>query len=240
MILIPAGDFLMGTDPQQDANAYDNELPQHCLYLPDYYLAKTQVTNAQYRAFVHETSDKPPKYWMEGKPPRGREDHPVVQPSWYDAREYCRWLSEVTGRAYSLPSEAEWEKGARGTDGRIYPWGNQWDATRCNALNGSEGDTTPVEAYPQGASPYGLLDMAGNVWEWTCSLWGSDRDCPDFPYPCDPGDGRENLHAPDNTNRVARGGAFWGIPRDVRCAGRYWMLPNGQTHYLGFRVVMRP
>ncbi len=138
MILIPAGEFLMGSDPQKDSDTEDNEQPQHLLYLPDYYLGKTPVTNAQYRAFVQATGYQRPEDWAEGRPPRDKEDHPVVNVSWYDAVTYCRWLSEVTGKSYSLPSEAEWEKGARGTDGRIYPWGNQWDETRCNS---SQGDT---------------------------------------------------------------------------------------------------
>jgi Sulfatase-modifying factor enzyme 1/Domain of unknown function (DUF4062) len=113
MILIPAGEFLMGSDPQQDELVFDDEQPQHRLSLPDYYLAKTPLTNAQYRAFVQATGYGKPKHWTEGRPPRGEEDHPVVQVSWYDAQDYCQWLSEVTGRGYALPSEAEWEKGAR-------------------------------------------------------------------------------------------------------------------------------
>ena len=129
---------------------------------------------AQYRAFVAATGREAPDGWTNRAPARGEEDHPVVHVSWYDARDYCQWLSEVTGRSYALPSEAEWEKGARGTDGRIYPWGNQWDATRCNSWESRLGKTTSVHAYPQGASPYGVLDMAGNVWEWTRSLWGKE------------------------------------------------------------------
>jgi formylglycine-generating enzyme required for sulfatase activity len=118
MVLIPAGKFLMGSDPSVDKNARDNEQPQHTLHLPDYYLAKTPVTNAQYAAFVQATYRRQPEGWEHGKPPSGKEDHPVVHVSWHDAVAYCRWLSEVTGRPYRLPSEAEWEKGARGTDGR--------------------------------------------------------------------------------------------------------------------------
>jgi formylglycine-generating enzyme required for sulfatase activity len=176
LILIPAGEFLMGSDPERDPSAQDNEQPQHLLFLPDYYLAKTPVTNAQYAAFVQAVGwqaigSKWTGDWAEGKSPPGKADHPVNEVAWDEAMAYCRWLSEVTGRAYSLPSEAEYEKGVRGTDGRIYPWGKQWDATRCNADKGDQGDTTPVDAYPQGASPYGMLDMAGNVWEWTRSLW---------------------------------------------------------------------
>jgi formylglycine-generating enzyme required for sulfatase activity len=174
LVLIPAGEFLMGSDPQQDKDAFDDEQPQHRHLLADYYLAKTPVTNAQYRAFVLATDREAPQGWTDKVPPRGEEDHPVVHVSWYDATDYCQWLSEVTGRAYGLPSEEEWEKGARGTDGLIYPWGNKWDATRCNSKESGLEKTTLVHAYPQGASPYGLLDMVGNVWEWTCSLYGQE------------------------------------------------------------------
>jgi len=186
MVLIPDGEFLMGSDPSVDKDARDDEQPQHTLYLPDYYLAKTPVTNAQYAAFVQVTY-RQPGGWKGGKPPSGKEDHPVVNVSWHDAVAYCNWLAEVTGKPYRLPSEAEWEKGARGTDGRIYPWGNRWDAKRCNTGESGKEGTTPVGAYPEGASPYGLLDMAGNVWEWTRSVYKS--------YPYDPDDGREDLQA---------------------------------------------
>jgi formylglycine-generating enzyme required for sulfatase activity len=135
----------------------------------------------------------------------------VVLVSWHDAVAYCNWLAEVTGKPYHLPSEAEWEKGGRGSDGRIYPWGNQWDAKRCNSEEGSKGGTTPVGAYPHGASPHGLLDMAGNVWEWTRSLWGEDWQKPSFKYPYDPDDGREDLNAPASVCRVLRGGSWYDL-----------------------------
>ena len=131
----------------------------------------------------------------------------------------CQWLAEVTGKPYRLPSEAEWGKGARGGDGRIWPWGNQWDAERCNSWEGGKRDTTSVGAYPQGASPYGLLDMAGNVWEWTCSLWGKGLE-PSFKYPYDPADGREDLNAPDSVLRVLRGGSWLVYLVVARCASR--------------------
>jgi formylglycine-generating enzyme required for sulfatase activity len=231
MIRITAGEFLMGSDPQEDQDAQDDEQPQHTLYLPDYYLAKTPVTNAQYMAFIQATGYGKSAnsgnsgqfanstvvgfgpYWTDGEPPRGKEDHPVVWISWNDAVAYCRRLSETTGKSYGLPSEAEWEKGARGTDGHIYPWGNQWDATRCHIGGG----TTSINAYPEGASPYGLLDMADNVWEWTRSLWGKGWN-PDFKYPYNPEDGRENLKASEGTGRVLRGGAFLSSPGRRRCA----------------------
>jgi formylglycine-generating enzyme required for sulfatase activity len=228
MVLIPAGEFLMGSDPSVDKYAWDNQQPQHTLYLPDYYLAKTPLTNAQYAAFVEATDHRQPNHWETGKPPKGKEDHPVVYVSWRDAVSYCRWLSEVTRRPYRLPSEAEWEKGARGSDGRIYPWGNQWDARRCNARESGQGGTTPVGAYPEGASPYGLLDMAGNVWEWTRSIHKS--------YPYDPDEGREDLEA--KGRRVLRGGAFLDYAWGVRCASRDRDVPDFFGWYFGFRVVM--
>ncbi len=153
----------MGSDPRQDEGAYDDEQPQHRLYLPDYYLAKTPVTNGQYRAFVAATGREAPEGWTNRAPPRGEEDHPVVYVSWDDARDYCQWLSEVTGRGYALPSEAEWEKGARGIDGRIYPWGHQWDATRCNSGESSLGKTTSVHAYRRAPVPMGCW-----TWRATC------------------------------------------------------------------------
>jgi serine/threonine-protein kinase len=240
MILIPAGQFLMGSDPRKDKDTRDEEQPQHTLYLPDYYLAKTLVTNAQYAAFGQATAHNQPGHWTEGRPPGGKEDHPVVNVSWYDTMAYCHWLAEVTGKLYCLPSEAEWEKGARGSDGRIYPWGNQWDAKRCNAGKGLQGDTTPVGAYSQGASPYGLLDMAGNVWEWTRSLWGEDSEEPDFKYPYNPEDGRENLKTSNDVLRVLRGGSFDFSARRARCAYRGWSYPNLFGWNYGFRVVVSP
>ena len=237
MILIRAGEFLMGSDPSVDKDARDREQPQHSPYLPDYYLAKTPVTNVQYAAFVQATSHAPPDHWEGGKPPRGKEDHPVVYVSWHDALAYCRWLAEVTGKPYGLPSEAEWEKGARGSDGRIWPWHNRRDEKRCNSAEGGKGDTTPVGAYPQGASPYGLLDMAGNVWEWTRSLWGEEPGEPSFKYPYDPSDGREDLDAPDIVWRVLRGGSWVSYQGYARCVARAGRYPDFSDYGIGFRLV---
>jgi formylglycine-generating enzyme required for sulfatase activity len=238
LILIPAGEFLMGSDPEKDKNADEDEQPRHTLYLPGYYLAKTPVTNAQYAAFVKATDRERPKDWEGGILPEGKEDHPVVEVTWHDAVAYCNWLAEVTGKAYRLPSEAEWEKGARGTDGRVYPWGNEWDPKRYNSEEGGPGDTTPVDAYPEGASPYGLLDMAGNVWEWTRSLWGKEWGKPDFKYPYKPDDGRENLEAGSDVMRVLRGGSWFYDQRYARCASRYRSIPGGFGNLVGFRVVV--
>jgi formylglycine-generating enzyme required for sulfatase activity len=193
------------------------------------------VTNAQYAAFVEATD----RDWTGGKPPQVKADHPVFV-IWNDVMAYCRWLSEVTGKSYLLPSEAEWEKAARGTDGRIYPWGGQWDERRCNF--DKEGSwpvgTTPVEAYSDGASPYGVLDMAGNVQEWTRTLWGTNAGKRDFNYPYDPHDGRENLEG--RSSVVVRGGSFLSSWWEVRCAFRGWLRPHSSDKDLGFRVVLLP
>ncbi|NJN94208.1 MAG: formylglycine-generating enzyme family protein [Anaerolineales bacterium] len=239
MILIPAGEFLMGSDPLADPKAQDEEQPQHLLFLPDYYLAKMPVTNAQYRAFIQSTGYQPPKHWDDGKPLNDRLNHPVVHISWYDAIAYCNWLAKITGKPYRLPSEAEWEKGARGNDGRIYPWGNEWDASRCNTRENGPGDTTLTGAYPNGVSPYQLLDMAGNIWEWTSSIWGKDAIKPDFKYPYRPDDGRENLGIGiQETRRVVKGGSFDYNEDDARCAVRYRSRPISKGDYRGFRLAM--
>ena len=230
MILIPAGEFLMGSDPQKDKYAKDNEQPQHGLYLPDYYIAKIPVTNAQYAAFLEATGHDQPRHWEGVRLPRGKEDHPVIWVTWHDAMAYCNWLAEKTGKPYRLPSEAEWEKAARGTDGRIFPWGNQWDRKRCNTLESRIDDTTPVGAYPEGASPYGLLDMVGNVWEWTSSLYE--------PYPYKPYDGREDPAA--DSPRVLRGGSWLPNRRLARCAVRYGLNPDFRSSDHGFRVAASP
>ena len=228
MILIPAGEFLMGSDPKKDRYAQEGEQPQHTLYLPDYYLAKTPVTNTHYAAFVQATDHRKPETWKRGIPPSDKGDHPVGYVSWRDAVAYCRWLSETTGKTYTVPSAAEWEKGARGSDGRIYPWGSAWDLERCNSEEGGKRDTTPVGAYPDGVSPYGLLDMAGNVWEWTRSLYGS--------YPYVPDDGREDLQAGED--RVLRGGPFPYGSRILRSACRFMLNPNLWLREAGFRVIV--
>ena len=231
MILIPAGAFLMGSDPRRDKDALDDEQPQHTLYLPDYYIAKTPVTNAQYAEFVREAGLVAPRYhWRKREPLPDELEHPVVYVSWHDSMAYCNWLADITGKRYRLPSEAEWEKAARGMDGRIYPWGSRWHPGWCNTSEGGLRGTTPVGRYPRGASPYGLLDVAGNVWELCSSLYRE--------YPYDASDGREDLGA--SGSRVMRGGSWRGNPRVARCAARNGRLPDSRSDYLGFRVVVSP
>jgi formylglycine-generating enzyme required for sulfatase activity len=240
MILIPAGDFLMGSDPQKDELAEEHEEPQHTLYLPDYYLATTPVTNAQYALFIEATGHTQPRDWVGGIPPIGKEDHPVIWVSCYDALAYCKWLSGATRKSYRLPSEAEWEKGARGTDGYIYPWGDEWDARRAKPGKGDEAGTAPVDANPGGASPYGLLGMAGSVWEWTRSLWGKDWEIPDYKYPYQADDGRENVKADAEVLRVLRGGSFLSHRRFIRCTYRARYNLYYRLNLFGFRLSAPP
>ncbi|HOU13056.1 MAG TPA: SUMF1/EgtB/PvdO family nonheme iron enzyme [Anaerolineae bacterium] len=244
---IPAGEFSMGTTKEQAVALsrqysgwdFDIETPQHKVRLESYWIAKVPITNAQYRLFVEATRQSAPRHWENGAVPRGLESHPVVNVTWHEAMAYCRWLSEVTGKSVTLPSEAEWEKAARGAvDKREYPWGDTWKEGYCNSSELGVGGTTPVGIFPEGASLDGCLDMVGNVWEWTRSLWGKDWQKPDFKYPYRDEKKRENLEAGDEILRVLRGGSFRDIRDFARCAFRYWNLPNLRYDYFGFRVVV--
>jgi formylglycine-generating enzyme required for sulfatase activity len=222
---IPAGKFVMGSDKTKDPQAYDDELPQQTVTMPAYRMARTPVTNAQYQVFVQATGHRAPQHWKNGRIAEGKEEHPVVYVSWQDAVTFCRWASEVTGTTIRLPSEAEWEKGVRGADGRLYPWGNAKPTPELCNFNMNVGDTTPVGSYPKGASPYGVLDAAGNVWEWTNSLFKG--------YPYDPADGREDSYS--EGNRAVRGGSFGNDDKRVRCACRN--LDFNPNSRVGLRVV---
>ncbi len=168
----------------------------------------------------------------------GKGLHPVTQVSWYDAVTFCSWLSNLTGLVFRLPTEAEWEKAARGTDGRHFPWGNRRPEDRYCNLDDRNGDTTPVGKYPAGASPYGVLDMAGNVWQWTSSLWGTEPSKAIFTYPYVVNDGREDISAPSTVARVSRGGSYDGPWAVVRCTGRARRSPLYRGNVQGFRVVV--
>ena len=151
MVRIPAGTFLYGDDKKK-------------LHLDEFWIAKTPVTNAEYAHFVADTGHKSPQHWKGKNPPADSADHPVVYVSWDDAQAYAAWAG------MELPKERQWEKAARGTDGREYPWGDEWRDNHCNSSESGIVKTTPVGQFsPQGDSPYGCVDMAGNVWEWTIS-----------------------------------------------------------------------
>ena len=224
---VPAGEFLMGSDKAKDEEAYGDETPQHKLSLPEYLMGKYPVTVRQFAAFVKATGHKCNATNDVAK----KGEHPVTLVRWDDAAAFCQWASKQTGRNVRLPSEAEWEKAARGTDGRIYPWGDQApDEKRCNFRLNVKG-TTPVGRYsPLGDSPYGCADMAGNVWEWTGSLFK--------PYPYNAQDGREDPN--DHGRRVLRGGAFYYDLRRVRCGYRINSYPGSADANLGFRVCVFP
>lgn len=239
LIEIQAGKFVMGAD-----DIDDDEKPVHEVTLPTFKIGKYPVTVGQFRRFVEASRYEP----RDLDCLQGIANHPVVNVTWHDARAYCQWLTDVwreerkirPGEEVRLPSEAEWEKAARGTDGRMYPWGNEWDAEKCNSSESGLGTTSPVGMYPEGKSPYECLDMAGNVWEWTQSLWGKDWGKSDFKYPYWVDDGRENLEAGDNIARVLRGGSFYGYRSYARCAYRDGYDPlNGYVNR-GFRVVVSP
>jgi formylglycine-generating enzyme required for sulfatase activity len=247
---VPAGPFLMGSDKGQDREAYDDELPQHPVDLPAYSVSKYPVTNAQYAAFVQDGGYSESRYWTGAgwrwkgdragpETRRGVYDlpnHPVVNVSWYEAVAFCRWLTERLREAgvlgvdeeVRLPTEAEWEKAARGSDGRIYPWGNEADPNRTNCNDTGIDTTSAVGCFPGGASPYGVADLSGNVWEWC----GTKRRR-SYNEVAD-----ESLAG--DAPRVLRGGAFHFYQGYVRCAARVRLDPYFWGYDLGFRVVVAP
>ncbi len=200
MVYVPEGEFLMGS-ADSDPDAGSDEKPQHTVYLDAFWIDKTEVTNAAFALCVQAGACQTTGADFSEKP-----NHPVVAVSWNDAAAYCEWA----GRR--LPTEAEWEKAARGTDGRIYPWGDGApDATLLN-YNGNIGGTTEVGSYPDGASPYGALDMAGNVWEWANDWYDSSY------YSNSPS---ENPQGPSTGDaRVLRGGSWVNEARNVRVSNR--------------------
>ena len=238
-VLIPGGPFIMGS-ASGDAIPAD-ETPSHRVDLPDYRIGKTPVTNAQYAVFLKQVAGQamPQRSgWFLREPPSGKENHPVTGVTWHDAVAYCAWLSAQTGRRYRLPSEAEWEKAARGRTGLVFPWGNEWREDHCNVAGD---DTTPVDTFPQGASPYAILDLVGNVQEWTQTLWGGDAQTTAYPYPYRSDDGREDVTADSRlvrVYRVHRGGSYKDKPEDLRAACRRVSEVGSALAWRGFRVVM--
>jgi formylglycine-generating enzyme required for sulfatase activity len=248
---IPAGPFVMGTREEEipglleryggEREWYERETPQHTVDLPGYYIARYPVTVAQFRAFVKDSKYEP------GDPDslRGMDNHPVVWVNWHDAQAYCEWLTgqlrawewtpdplarllrKDNGRIM-LPSEAQWEKAARGplegsNPGRIFPWGNDPDPNRAN-YERAIGRTSTVGCFPGGAGPYDIEDLSGNVWEWTRTQWQENYAGyqPDLPV---------------EDRAVVRGGAFSNYERLVRCASRYPNYPLNRSYLIGFRVV---
>jgi sulfatase modifying factor 1 len=252
MVLIPAGEFPMGTTEaeakdlakQVGQDFFSRETPKHRVYLPGFYIDRYPVTNAEFQRFVEATGyrtqaekDGYGRIWdgskweqAEGadwRHPGGahssleeRMDHPVVQVSWNDADAYARWAEK------RLPTEREWEKAARGSDGREWPWSDEWVEGKGNTREAGIGDTTPVGFYsPVSDSPYGVADMAGNVWEWVADWF--------VPYPgttCKSDDFGEQY-------QVVRGGSWFRDYLFARCACRFWYVRGGRGGDIGFRCV---
>jgi formylglycine-generating enzyme required for sulfatase activity len=244
MIAIPAGPFAMGTGPQQidllleledwaeewvARGLFAIEQPYHTLDLPGFRIARCPVTNRQYAQFIWDSEHHPPRYWQGFRYPEGLEDHPVVDLSLEDCLAYVAWLNARSGGSYRLPNEAEWERAARGEDGRLYPWGDAFNPWRCNTLESAHGTTTPVGAFsPSGDSPYGLADVCGNVWEWTSSPLRS--------YPFDAARALSIPLSPE-TPYVMRGGAWYYSHKLARCASREGALAAFSSQALGFRLA---
>jgi formylglycine-generating enzyme required for sulfatase activity len=240
MVLIPAGEFIMGTDqtdPEDKATEYGiakpwlvDEHPAHKVNLPAYYIDQYEVTNASYKKFVETTGRKPPADWENNQFPVAHSLYPVEMVSWEDADAFCRWDGK------RLPTEAEWEKAARGPDGRIYPWGNQFDSNKAN-VGGRMGGTTAVGTYEAGKSPYGVYDLIGNVWEWTADWY--------LPYPGSTYESKDY----GQKYKVIRGNSWVSIghfPPEIQtdvvahhstATFRLFFIANGAVNDVGFRCA---
>ncbi len=235
MVLIPAGEFLMGSDRVDTEGKsvefgfakplYLDEHPLQRISLPDYYIDRTEVTQKAYREFVKKTGAPSPKHWKEGKPDPADEMLPVTWVDWFQAQRYCEW------RGKRLPTEAEWEKAARGTDGREFPWGNEFEGQKANTADAKRGGLAPVGSFPESRSPTGVDDLTGNAWEWTLDWY--------MPYPNSP-------HHSEHFGRkfkVVRGGSWGGqgghyfLPEFYRIAYRFPAPPVARFADFGFRCV---
>lgn len=237
-IYIAAGTFLMGSNPGEGIQAY--ETPQHEVNLPEYRIGKYPVTNAQYEEFIRQKGRlaSPSMGWDGQRIPPDKEQHPVSGVTWFEALAYCQWLSEKTGRKYSLPTEAQWEKACRGGTNFLYPWGNEVDAKRsnqgCSVL-------AAVDAYPP-QNDFGVYDLVGNIRQWTSTLWGEKRLPPDSKYAYPWKDDRRNdLSANRQIRRVVRGSSFKDSASLLRCSARSGQIPDDpgfpEARH-GFRVVL--
>ena len=219
MALIPSGDFIMGSNER-----WDDEAPEHISSTQKFYIDLNEVTNADYKKFTDDTKRETPYHWPEGNLPKSKEQHPVIYVSWFDADKYCKW----TGKR--LPTEQEWEKAARGSDGFIYPWGNQWSLDKSNNPYKNSTGTVPIGSFPEGKSPYGLNDMSGNVWEWVDSYY--------LPHPGNPVTRAEY----GKDKRVLKGGSWfdclsYGCGLSAPTFNRSFFTPEVKNNSFGFRCA---
>jgi len=216
MVLVPAGEFWMGSD-----DGSDDEKPRHHVDLDAYYIDRYEITNGLYQRFMEATNRAVPRFWSDSH--LNGASQPVVGVSWYDAERYCRWVGK------RLATEAEWEKAARGDDGRTYPWGEQWDSSRANSKESQRNKPAPVGSYPSGVSPYGAHDMAGNVWEWVTDWYAKDY------YERSP---RRNPRGPETGAwKVLRGGSWGYLPSLLRTTSRLSIMPDLRNTVIGFRCA---
>lgn len=237
-ILIPEGSFWMGSPAGEGIPHH--EAPQHEVFLPAYRIGKDPVTNSQYEEFISQTKIlvSPIIGWNGQKAPEDLRNHPVTGVTWSEARAYCRWLKEITNRDYSLPNEAQWEKACRGGHNSFYPWGDEFDPTRCN--HGQQ-SVASVDTYPS-QNELGCRDLVGNVLQWTCTLWGKKRFPPDpqYQYPWKD-DGRNDPDASREIRRVVRGSTMDQDIVSHRCSARSGQVPEDRGFpgaRFSFRVVM--
>jgi len=229
MVKIPGGTLEMGLDEKRVVwlckkkgsdciSAYKSAVPKHDVPLKPFSIDKYEVTNRQYKKFISATGHKPPKHWRRGEYPRGKDDYPVVNVSWEDAKAYCQWAGK------RLPTEAEWEYAARASKGFIYPWGQKFRIGRANVAGSLYRGLTITGRYAKGASRFGCLDMSGNVWEWTASRF--------IPYP---GSG---LEPPSEKNLyVIRGGSYKTRPYLATAVYRQKLPADSVREDLGFRCA---
>ncbi len=237
MVLVPAGPFIMGSDKVDTEGRakefgamkpwYLDEHPAHTVNLPDYYIDKYEVTNAQYGLYLHATGAPVPNGWRPANLAEENRFKPITGVNWYDADHFCRWLGK------RLPTEAEWEKAARGPNGNEYPWGDTFDPMKGNTGATRLGGVQPVGHFPEGASVYGVNDMVGNVWEWTAS-WYKKYPGSDF-----------NSDAFGETYKVIRGGGWGGVGHYTldhfyRGAYRFYIDPAIGFNDAGFRCAKSP
>ena len=228
LVNIPAGPFTIGTYPT-GLRKTDHEEPQRSVTLDAFAIGTYHVNNSQYALYVKETGYRQPLYWGDER--FNRKDYPIVGINWFEANNFLDWINNITGMNYRLPTEAEWEKAARGTDGREYPWGNKWDAGKANTSESQLKRLTPVGSYPEGVSPFGCYDMAGNAYDW-CSDWFHEETYKHSPS--------ENpMGAAEGRRKVVRGGSW--LPRGefaARCANRAAYEPIRAVHNVGFRIAI--
>jgi len=233
LITIPTGPVWLGC-AGGDREATSDEYPSASVSVPAFAIGQTPVTVAEFLRFVETGRAAPRRFWGGLRPPPGIDDHPVINVSWADAKAYCDWLTECSGKPYRLPTELEWERAASGAEEQRWPWGNEFDPAFANTREAGHGKTTAVDAHPEGASPFGVLDMSGNAWEWTSDVFR--------PYPY-----RQTMETElpplgqgefEDSRRVLRGGSCMAESKWSRCSARVrWQPLYIFSGHVGFRVA---